>query len=106
LKAAGAPTQGDAPLRALLAEVDKLMLPEMPPNYPPMMLYDRGVNSSRTAGMLEAWRSPLLDYPAVPVVYGRVHFCDQISVFYMKKPVSAREAEVPPCRPGKKNVPS
>lgn len=86
----------DGFMKSLFAEVDKLMLPEMPPNYPPMMLYDGRVNSGKTAELLAGWRSSLKAYPAAPVVYVHVPFCQQICDFcgfYRKKLGSPGEAD-------------
>ena len=86
----------DSALKALFAEVDKLMLPEMPPNYPPMMLYDGRVNPGKTAEILDGWRRSLKEYPAAPVVYVHVPFCQQICDFcgfYRKKLSAPGEAD-------------
>lgn len=92
----GAKKPDDGSMKALFAEVDKLMLPEMPPNYPPMMLYDGRVNSGKTAELLAGWRSSLKEYPAAPVVYVHVPFCQQICDFcgfYRKRLSSPGEAD-------------
>lgn len=92
----GGKMTGDGAIRALFAEVDKLMLPEMPPNYPPMMLYDGRVNSAKTAELLDGWRNSLKEYPAAPVVYVHVPFCQQVCDFcgfYRKRLRSPGEAD-------------
>ncbi|MGD9641807.1 MAG: radical SAM protein [Elusimicrobiales bacterium] len=92
----GAKKPEDSFMKSLFAEVDRLMLPEMPPNYPPMMLYDGRVNSVKTAELLAGWRSSLKECPAPPVVYVHVPFCQQICDFcgfYRKKLDSPGEAD-------------